>query len=42
MDAAFENELEVSALHNHFFFDEPKVTSCTSAATAILSSSPPA
>src|SRR5215213_7020988 len=25
MDAAFENGLEVSALHNHFFFDEPKV-----------------
>jgi hypothetical protein len=25
MDAAFANGLEVSALHNHFFFDEPKV-----------------
>ena len=25
MDAAFEGGLEVSALHNHFFFDEPKV-----------------
>ena len=25
MDAAFENGLEVSALHNHFLFDEPKV-----------------
>ena len=25
MDAAFENGLEVTALHNHFFFDEPKV-----------------
>jgi len=25
MDAAFEQGLEVTALHNHFFFDEPKV-----------------
>jgi hypothetical protein len=25
MDAAFASHLEVSALHNHFFFDEPKV-----------------
>lgn len=25
MDAAFEHGLEVSALHNHFLFDEPKV-----------------
>jgi hypothetical protein len=25
MDAAFANGLEVSALHNHFFFDRPKV-----------------
>ena len=25
MDAAFAGGLEVSALHNHFFFDEPKV-----------------
>src|SRR5207245_7029987 len=25
MDAAFEGGLEVSALHNHFFYDEPKV-----------------
>ena len=25
MDAAFENGLEVTALHNHFAFDEPKV-----------------
>jgi hypothetical protein len=25
MSAAFENGLEVSALHNHFFFDHPKV-----------------
>jgi hypothetical protein len=25
MSAAFEAELEVTALHNHFFFDEPKV-----------------
>src|SRR5262249_49905358 len=25
MDAAFANGLEVNALHNHFFFDEPKV-----------------
>lgn len=25
MDAAFANGLEVSALHNHFFFEEPKV-----------------
>src|SRR5713101_1611570 len=25
MDAAFANGLEVSALHNHFFHDEPKV-----------------
>src|SRR5437773_6038636 len=25
MSAAFENGLEVTALHNHFFFDEPKV-----------------
>jgi hypothetical protein len=25
MDAAFDNGLEVTALHNHFFFDEPKV-----------------
>src|SRR5947209_12706505 len=25
MDAAFHHGLEVTALHNHFFFDEPKV-----------------
>jgi hypothetical protein len=25
LDAAFENGLEVTGLHNHFFFDEPKV-----------------
>src|SRR5207253_7965643 len=25
MDAAFAHGLEVSALHNHFFFDQPKV-----------------
>jgi hypothetical protein len=25
MDAAFAGDLEVSALHNHFFYDEPKV-----------------
>src|SRR6266478_5853099 len=25
MDAAFEQGLEVTALHNHFFYDEPKV-----------------
>jgi hypothetical protein len=25
MDAAFANNLEVSCLHNHFFYDEPKV-----------------
>src|SRR5205085_8328651 len=25
MDAAFANGLEVSGLHNHFFFDEPRV-----------------
>ena len=25
IDAAFEHGLEVTALHNHFFFDEPKV-----------------
>jgi hypothetical protein len=25
MDAAFANGLEVTALHNHFFYDEPKV-----------------
>src|SRR5947207_3644596 len=25
IDAAFANGLEVTALHNHFFFDEPKV-----------------
>src|SRR6516165_7960609 len=25
MDAAFAGGLEVAALHNHFFFDEPKV-----------------
>ena len=25
MDAAFANNLEVTALHNHFFYDEPKV-----------------
>jgi hypothetical protein len=25
MDAAFANGLEVTALHNHFFFDEPRV-----------------
>jgi hypothetical protein len=25
IDAAFEQGLEVTALHNHFFFDEPKV-----------------
>jgi hypothetical protein len=25
MDAAFENGLEVTALHNHFIYDEPKV-----------------
>ncbi len=25
IDAAFANGLEITALHNHFFFDEPKV-----------------
>jgi hypothetical protein len=25
MDSAFASDLEVTALHNHFFFDEPKV-----------------
>lgn len=25
MDAAFANGLDISALHNHFFYDEPKV-----------------
>lgn len=25
IDAAFANGLEVTALHNHFFYDEPKV-----------------
>jgi hypothetical protein len=25
MDAAFEHDLEVTALHNHFFFDQPRV-----------------
>src|SRR5262245_37434653 len=25
MDAAFANGLEVTGLHNHFFYDEPKV-----------------
>ena len=25
MSAALDNGLEVTALHNHFFFDEPKV-----------------
>src|SRR5437868_10033592 len=25
MDAAFAHDLEVTGLHNHFFFDEPKV-----------------
>src|SRR5204862_1224912 len=25
LDAALKNGLEVTALHNHFFFDEPKV-----------------
>lgn len=25
MDAAFAHDLEVTALHNHFFYDEPKV-----------------
>lgn len=25
MDAAFANDLEITALHNHFFYDEPKV-----------------
>lgn len=25
MDAAFEHGLEITALHNHFFYDEPKV-----------------
>src|SRR5205814_5580100 len=25
MSAAFDNGLQVTALHNHFFFDEPKV-----------------
>src|SRR5207248_10226688 len=25
IDAAFANGLEVTGLHNHFFFDEPKV-----------------
>src|SRR5262249_17761167 len=25
MDAAFEHGLEVTGLHNHFFYDEPKV-----------------
>ena len=42
MDAAFEHGLEVTGLHNHFFYDEPKVISCTSAARASRTSSPPA
>lgn len=25
MDAAFANDLEVTGLHNHFFYDEPRV-----------------
>src|SRR5436305_9458096 len=25
MDAAFEHGLEVTGLHNHFFYDDPKV-----------------
>jgi len=34
MSSALDNGLSVTALHNHFFFDEPKVTSCTSKARA--------
>jgi len=35
MSAAFEHGLAVTALHNHFFYDEPKVYfSCTSLAKA--------
>ena len=41
MSVALDNGLSVTALHNHFFFDEPKVNSCTSAARAMPGNLPP-
>lgn len=41
MSAALENGLQVTALHNHFFYDEPKVFSCTSAARVRGNNLPP-
>ena len=35
MSAALDNGLEVTALHNHFFFDGPRSISCISPASAI-------
>ena len=35
MSVALENGLEVTALHNHFFWDSPKLCSCTSVAWAM-------
>ena len=37
MSAALDNGLQVTALHNHFFFDHPHVSSCTSVAWGPLS-----
>jgi len=34
MSALLENGLEVTALHNHFFWEEPEFSSCTYTATA--------
>jgi hypothetical protein len=39
MSVALDNGLSVTALHNHFFFDHPNVTSCTSKAREQLSNS---
>ena len=40
MSAALDAGLEVTAFHNHFFFDEPKSISCTSAGWERRSSQP--
>ncbi len=39
---AVEGVFKVTAMHNHFFFDEPKVFSCTSTPRALSSSLPQA
>jgi hypothetical protein len=36
MSTALEKGLAVTALHNHFFFDKPKVYSCTSEGKGLL------